>query len=83
MPAGVVCANAVCDRLNTAATRILTNLLVIDPLDSFGLAPGNAGLFEQIATGPIGRRRRTHFASPVPGSSRRTSSVVTTQISWV
>ena len=83
VPAGVVCAQAVSDRLNTAATRILTNLLVIDPLDSFGLDPGYAGLYEQISTGPIGPPRRTRSASPVPGSSRRTSSVVTTQISWV
>jgi len=52
----------------------------LDPLDSFGLVPGFAGLYKQIATGLIGPSRRTHSASPVPGSSRRTSSVVTTQI---
>ena len=83
VPAGVVCAHAVSDRLNTVATRILTNLLVIDPLDSFGLVPGYAGLYKQISTGLIGSPRRTRSASPVPGSSRRTSSVVTTQVSWV
>jgi 3-oxoacyl-(acyl-carrier-protein) synthase len=38
-PPGVVCAHATSERLNTAATKILINLLVIDPLDSFGLVP--------------------------------------------
>src|SRR5882672_4690664 len=43
LSAGAVCAIAVSDRANVAATRILINLLVIDPLDSFGLVPGTLG----------------------------------------
>jgi len=54
-------------------------------LDSFGFdsgqldAPSSLGsLYELIATGPIRPPRRARKAHTLPGSSRRTSSVVIT-----
>src|SRR5882762_4000649 len=79
VPAGAVCAHAISERLNSAATRILTNLLVIGSFELLRIGSGICRVYEQISTGLIGPRRRTRSASPVPGSSRRTSSVVTTQ----
>jgi hypothetical protein len=79
--AGAVWASATSDRPNTVATRILTNLLVIG---SFGLLRISSGIRGALQThrnrADRTFARRTHSASPVPGSSRRTSSVVTTQI---
>ncbi len=67
VPAGVVCAHAVSDRLNTAATRILTNLLVIG---SFGLLRISSGIRWALQT-DLNRADRTSAANALRAAGAR------------